>query len=73
MHVTDVLDVEEGRGTRFAVLRGAAHHLRAPATRGRGRRCEVLPVRPWPPPVARPGCGPGPVTLVGQLPHHQDV
>jgi diaminopimelate decarboxylase len=72
-YVTDVLDVKDSRGTRFAVLRGGTHHLRTPATRGHDQPCEVLPVPVWPHPWPRPGCGPGPVTLVGQLCTPKDV
>lgn len=72
-YVTEVLDVKESRGTRFAVLRGGTHHLRTPATRGHDQPCAVLPVREWPHPWPRPGCGAGPVTFVGQLCTPKDV
>jgi diaminopimelate decarboxylase len=72
-YATEVLDVKESRGTRFAVVRGGTHHLRTPATRGHDQPCAVLPVRDWPHPWPRPGCGPGPVTFVGQLCTPKDV
>ena len=72
-YAAEVLDVKESLGTRFAVVRGGTHHLRTPATRGHDQPCAVLPVRDWPHPWPRPGCGAGPVTFVGQLCTPKDV
>jgi diaminopimelate decarboxylase len=72
-YATRVLDVKVSGGRAYAVVTGGTHHLRTPAARQHAQPFAVLPDSEWAPPWPRPGVGPGPVTVVGQLCTPKDV
>jgi diaminopimelate decarboxylase len=72
-YVTRVLDLKHSRGAVFAIVAGGTHHLRTPAAKGHDQPFAVILDEAWPHPWARPGVGPGPVTVTGQLCTPRDV
>jgi len=72
-YLTRVLDVKHSHGEAFAIVAGGTHHLRTPAAKGHDQPFAVIPVSRWLPDWSRPGAGPGPVTVCGQLCTPKDV
>jgi diaminopimelate decarboxylase len=72
-YLTRVLDVKHGHGEAFAVVGGGTHQLRTPAAKGHDQPFTVIPVPHWRPDWPRPGTGPGPVTVCGQLCTPKDI
>jgi diaminopimelate decarboxylase len=72
-YLSRVLDVKYSHGEAFAVIAGGTHHLRTPVARGHDQPFGVIPVEQWQRSWARPGVGPGTVTICGQLCTPKDV
>jgi diaminopimelate decarboxylase len=72
-YLSRVLDVKVSHGEAFAVAAGGTHHLRTPAAKGHDQPFAVIDVPGWAHSWDRPGTGPGPVTICGQLCTPKDI
>ncbi len=72
-YLSRVLDVKRSHGKQFAVVAGGTHHLRTPAAKGHDQPFAVIDVPGWAHCWDRPGTGPGPVTICGQLCTPKDI
>jgi diaminopimelate decarboxylase len=72
-YLSRVVDVKQSYRESFAVIAGGTHHLRTPAAKGHDQPFTVIEVPDWEPSWPRPGAGPGPVTICGQLCTPKDV
>lgn len=72
-YLARVLDVKHSHGEAFAVIEGGTHQLRTPAAKGHDQPFTVIPVPRWRSDWPRPGTGPGPVTVCGQLCTPKDI
>jgi 2-[(L-alanin-3-ylcarbamoyl)methyl]-2-hydroxybutanedioate decarboxylase len=72
-YVTEVLDLKENHGERYAVVRGGTHHFRLPSSWQHNHPFEIVPVEQWVYPFARKEWEAVDVTVVGQLCTPKDV
>ncbi|MFC7439778.1 type III PLP-dependent enzyme [Laceyella putida] len=72
-YVTEVLDLKENHGERYAVVRGGTHHFRLPSSWQHNHPFEIMPLDEWKYPFARTTWEGVAVTVVGQLCTPKDV
>lgn len=72
-YVTEVLDLKENHGEKYAVVRGGTHHFRLPVSWNHSHPFRILPVEKWKYPFKRKMWEDCEVTVVGQLCTPKDV
>lgn len=73
VYVTEVIDLKENHGEKYAVVRGGTHHFRLPSSWQHSHPFEIVHIEDWKYPFQRKEWSNCEITVVGQLCTPKDV